>query len=230
MTLKNMTDTDKILKILKEHSSEESRKGMARYGINVEKAFGTGIPLLREIAKQHRKDHALALDLWKTGFHEARILATMVDDPARVDEKQMESWVKDFNSWDICDQCIMNLFEDIPLSWTKIFKWCKSEEEFVKRAGFVLIARLGVSDKKAKDEAFLPFFPLLVEHSDDARSMVRKAVNWALRQIGKRNKALNAKAIELAEKIQKRNSKTAKWIAADALKELKSEAIQKRLK
>jgi len=225
-----MTKTDVILKFLKANSSEESRQGMARYGINVEKAFGTGIPLLRDIAKQHKKDHALALDLWKTGFHEARILATMIDDPAKVDEKQMEAWVKDFNSWDICDQCIMNLFEDIPLAWQKVFEWCKSKEVFVKRAGFVLIARFAVSDKKAQDDVFLPFFPLIFEHSYDNRPMVKKAVNWALRQIGKRNKTLNPKAIELGESILKKDSKAAKWIATDALKELRSEAVQKRLK
>jgi len=221
---------DEIIKILKAHSSEESRKGMARYGIQVETAFGTGIPLLREIAKQHKKDHELALELWDTGFHEARILSSMIDDPKKVSEKQMEAWVKGFNSWDICDQCIMNLFEDIPLAWSKAVEWCKRKNEFEKRAGFVLMARFGVSDKKAKDDVFLPFLPLIYEHADDDRAMVKKAVNWALRQIGKRNKTLNPIAIEWCEKIYKKESKTAKWIAADALKELKSESIQKRLK
>jgi 3-methyladenine DNA glycosylase AlkD len=225
-----MNDLDKIIKTLQSHSSEESRRGMARYGINVEKAFGTGIPLLREIAKQHKKNHELALQLWETGFHEASILATMIDDPGKADEKQMEAWVKDFNSWDVCDQCIMNLFENIPLAWTKAFEWGRRDEEFVKRAGFVLIARFGVSDKKARNEAFLQFFPILYEQADDNRPMVKKAVNWALRQIGKRNKFLNAKAIELGEKIMKKDSKAAKWIATDALKELRSEAVQKRLK
>ena len=225
-----MKKVDEIIKILKAHSSEESRKGMARYGIQVETAFGTGIPLLREIAKQHKKDHELALELWDTGFHEARILSSMIDDPKKVSEKQMEAWVKGFNSWDICDQCIMNLFEDIPLAWSKAVEWCKRKNEFEKRAGFVLMARFGVSDKKAKDDVFLPFLPLIYEHADDDRAMVKKAVNWALRQIGKRNKTLNPIAIEWCEKIYKKESKTAKWIAADALKELKSESIQKRLK
>ena len=225
-----MTKTDEILKLLKSHSSEESRMGMSRYGINVEKAFGTGIPLLREIAKHHRKDHELALELWKSGFHEARIIATMIDDPAKVDELQMEAWVKDFNSWDLCDQCIMNLFEDIPLAWSKAFEWSGKDEMFVKRAGFVLMARFAVSDKKARDEVFLPFFPIIFQHADDNRQLERKAINWALRQIGKRNKTINAIAIEQAEKLLKMESKNAKWIATDALKELKSEAVQKRLK
>lgn len=225
-----MERVNKILRVLKSHSSEESRKGMARYGINIEKAFGTGIPLLRGIAKLCGKNHELALLLWETGYHEARILATMIDNPKEVTEKQMEEWVMDFNSWDICDQCIMNLFEDMPLAWKKINEWCNRDEEFVKRAGFVLIARLGVSDKKAKDDSFLQFFPLIYKHADDKRPMVKKAVNWALRQIGKRNKTLNKKAIELAEKIYLKKSIAAKWIASDAIRELKSEAVQKRLK
>ena len=226
----NKTKTDEILKLLKSHSSEESRTGMSRYGINIDKAFGTGIPLLREIARRYRKDHLLAEELWNSGFHEARILATMIDEPAKVDEKQMEAWVKDFNSWDLCDQCIMNLFEDIPLACSKPFEWCNKDEMFVKRAGFVLIARFAVSDKKAKDEAFLPFFPLIIEQANDSRQLVRKAVNWALRQIGKRNKTLNAIAIEKAEMILKKENKSSKWIATDALRELRSEAVQKRLK
>lgn len=225
-----MNKIKEILAILKSHSSEESRKGMARYGINTEMAFGTGIPLLRGLAKQYGKNHELALLLWKTGYHEARILATMIENPKEVTGKQMEEWVMDFNSWDICDQCIMNLFEDIPLAWKKIDEWCNREEEFVKRAGFVLIARFGVSDKKAKDESFVQFFPLLFKHANDKRPMVKKAVNWALRQVGKRNKKLNREAITLAEKIYLQESISAKWIATDAIRELKSEAVQKRLK
>ena len=219
-----------IIEILKKNGREENRIGMSRYGINVEKAFGCSIPLLREIAKQNKKNHELALSLWNTEFHEARILASMIDDPKQVDEAQMENWVKDFNSWDLCDQCCMNLLEDIPSAWEKAIEWSERKEEYVKRAGFVLMARFAVSDKKAGDEKFLLFFKLIEMHSADERNMVKKAVNWALRQIGKRNKSLHPVAIKYCEKILKQDSKAAKWIAADALRELKCEAVQKRLK
>lgn len=177
-----MKQVNEILKILKSHSSKESRIGMARYGINTETAFGTSIPILRDLAKIYGKNHELALSLWGTGYHEPRILATMIDDPKEVSNKQMEQWVIDFNSWDLCDQCIMNLFEDIPASWKKIKEWCNRDEEFVKRAGFVMIARLCVSDKEADDKKFTQYFPLIYKHADDNRPMVKKAVNWALRQ------------------------------------------------
>jgi 3-methyladenine DNA glycosylase AlkD len=225
-----MKKSDEIIKILKAHSSEESRKGMERYGIKSENAFGTGIPLLREIAKHHKKDHELALELWETGFHEARILASMVDDPNEVDEKQMERWVKDFDSWDVCDQCCMNLFKLTFFAWEKVVEWSRSEEEFVKRAAFALMACFAHGNKTTSDEDFFPFFKIIYEQTDDERNMVKKAVNWALRQIGKRNKTLNKIAIEWSEKISKKESKAAKWIAADALRELKSEAVQNRLK
>jgi 3-methyladenine DNA glycosylase AlkD len=218
-----------IIDVLKAHSSEESKKGMERYGIKIENAFGTGIPLLREIAKKNKKDHDLALELWSTGYHEARILASMVDDPKRVEEKQMESWVKDFNSWDLCDQCCMNLFKLTSSAWKKVVDWSKRDEEFVKRASFALMASLTFTSCKAKDEEYIPFLKIIYENSDDDRNMVRKAVNWALRSIGKRNKDLNVISIEWSEKILKRDTKAAKWIAADALRELKSEAVQKRL-
>jgi 3-methyladenine DNA glycosylase AlkD len=219
-----------IIEILKKNRREENRTGMARYGINVEKAFGCKIPLLREIAMQHKKNHALALELWNTGFHEARMLASMVEDPKKVDEAQMESWVKDFDSWDLCDQCCSNLFEDIPLAWEKAVEWSDRKEEYIKRAGFVLMARFAVSDKKASNEKFLPFLKLIENHSTDERNMVKKSVNWALRQIGKRNKTLHPVVIKYCERILKQDSKAAKWIAADALKELNNEKIIKRIK
>jgi 3-methyladenine DNA glycosylase AlkD len=226
---KSMT-AEEILKVLEKNGSEKNRTGMARYGINVDKAFGCTIPLLREIAKQHKRNHELALDLWSKGFHESRILASMIDDPKKVSELQMESWVKDFNSWDLCDQCCANLFEDIPIAWNKAVEWSEKNEEFVKRAGFVLMARFAVSDKKAGDEKFLPFLKLIEKHSCDERNMVKKAVNWALRQIGKRNKTLHPIAIKCSENILKQDSKSAKWIATDALRELKSESVIRRLK
>ncbi len=146
-----------------------------------------------------------------------------------VTETQVESWVADFNSWDLCDQCIMNLFEDLPYAWEKAVEWSQRERTFEKRAGFVMMARLAVSDKKADDKLFEPFFPIIVKESIDERNMVKKAVNWALRQIGKRSMYLNKKAVAVGKKIIEIDDKVARWIAKDALRELTGEAVQKRL-
>jgi len=204
--------------------------GMARFGINSRNTLGVSIPTLRRIAKQAGADHRLALDLWKSGIHEARILAAMVDDPARVTEAQMESWVKDFDSWDVCDQVCSNLFDQTPFAHRQAIAWTRREEEFVRRAGFVLMAALAVHDKAASDAAFLKFLPIIKRYATDERNFVKKAVNWALRQIGKRNRALNRAAIETAKEIQAIDSKSAKWIAADALRELTSATKQKKLR
>jgi 3-methyladenine DNA glycosylase AlkD len=213
-------NSKKIISELKRHSSLKDREGMARFGINPKYALGVRIPVLRSLAKKIGKDHELAQDLWKAKIHEVRILACMIDDPKIVTEKQLEEWVKEFNSWDLCDQCCSNLFVKIPFGWEKAKEWPKRKEEFVRRAGFALMAYLACHDKKAKDEDFVKFFPVIKKYSTDERNFVRKAVNWALRQIGKRNKNLNKKAIALAKEIQKIDSKTAKWIAGDAIREL----------
>lgn len=209
-----------VINNLKKNSNLKDREGMARFGINPKYALGVRIPVLRNLAKKTGKSHNLAQELWKTKIHEARILACMIDDPKVVTEKQLEEWVREFNSWDLCDQCCMNLFDKIPLAWKKAHEWPKREEEFVRRAGFSLMACLVVHDKKARDPDFLKFFPVIKKHSTDDRNFVRKAVNWALRQIGKRSKNLNRRAIVLAKEIQKIDSKTAKWIANDAIREL----------
>ncbi len=219
-----------ILDKLRVLSNPKAVAGMARFGINPENTYGVSIPNLRKIAKEAGKDHSIALDLWASDIHEAKILASMIDDPKRVTEAQMERWVKDFDSWDVCDQCCMNLFEKTEYAYQKCVEWSSREEEFVKRAGFVLMARLVVSDKKAGDEEFMEFFPIIKREAIDERNYVKKAVNWALRQMGKRNRSLNRTAIRAAEEIQEINSRSAKWIASDALRELKSEAVQKRLK
>jgi 3-methyladenine DNA glycosylase AlkD len=203
---------------------------MARYGINSANAYGVSIPELRAIAKEIGTDHQLALELWASGIHEARILAGMIADPDMTTERLLDAWVKDFDSWDVCDQCCMNLFENAKFAYSKAIEWSASDKEYIKRAGFVMMARLAVSDKKAKDEKFLEFLPIIKRESGDSRNYVQKAVNWALRQIGKRNAALNSKAIEAAEEIQKTSMRSAKWIASDALRELKSEEVQARLK
>jgi 3-methyladenine DNA glycosylase AlkD len=220
---------DDILKKLKSLSDPKAVEGMARFGINPENTFGVSIPNLRQIAKETGKDHALAQQLWASGIHEARILASMVDDPKMVTEEQLERWVKDFDSWDVCDQCCMNLFEKTQFAYQKAVEWSSNDKEFIKRTGFVLMARLAVSDKKADDRQFEPFLPIIKRESTDNRNFVKKAVNWALRQIGKRNLNLNGKAIETAEGIQEIDSKSARWIAADALRELTGQAVLERL-
>lgn len=219
-----------VLRKLKKLGSKRDRQGMARFGINTENAYGVSLYKVRPLAKEIGKDHKLALELWKSCIHEARILASIIDDPAKVTETQMERWVKDFDSWDVCDQVLSNLFDKTKFAYKKAFEWSKREEEFVKRAGFVMMACLAVHDKQAADKDFENFFPVIIREATDERNFVRKAVNWALRGIGKRNKNLNKKAIATAEKIQKIDSKSARWIASDALRELTSEKVQQRLK
>ena len=218
-----------ILKKLKSHSNLNNVEGMARFGINPKNTLGVSIPIIRKIAKEIGKNHQLAQKLWQSGIHEARILACLIAEPEKLTEKQMESWVKDFNSWDVCDQCCGNLFDKTKFAYQKAIEWSKRKEEFVKRAGFVLMATLSVHDKKAADKKFERFFPFIKKEAIDERNFVKKAVNWALRQIGKRNLALNKKTIAVAKEIQKIDSKSAKWITNDAIRELTSEAVQKRL-
>jgi 3-methyladenine DNA glycosylase AlkD len=153
----------------------------------------------------------------------------MVDEPVKVTEAQMERWVKEFDSWDVCDQCCMNLFEDSPFAYQKCVEWSSRKEEYIKRAGFVLMARLAVSDKKAGDQPFESFLAAIKRECNDNRNFVKKAVNWALRQIGKRNRNLNRKAIETAKEIQRMDSRSARWIATDAIRELTSGSVQGRL-
>jgi 3-methyladenine DNA glycosylase AlkD len=219
-----------IIEKLKSVSNPDAVGGMARFGITPENTFGVSIPNLRKIAKETKKNHALAQQLWESGFRETMILASMIDEPEMVTEEQMEKWVLDFDYWEICDQCCMNLFEKTGFAYEKAIEWSLRDEQFVKRAGFVLMARLAVSDKKADDSRFEQFFPMMLREADDERNFVKKAVNWALRQIGKRNLTLNEKAIETAMEIQKIDSKSARWIASDAIRELSGEAVQKRLR
>lgn len=221
---------EEILRQLESLSDPEAVAGMARFGINPSNTYGVSIPNLRKIAKETGKNHLLAQQLWQSGIHEARILASMVDNPENVTEEQMENWVDDFDSWDVCDQCCSNLFDKTEFAYRKAIEWSMREEEFVKRAGFVLMAVLAVHDKEAKDEEFLRFLPIIKRESTDDRNFVKKAVNWALRQIGKRNLHLNKGAIETAKEIQKMESRSSKWIASDAIRELTGEASQKRLR
>jgi 3-methyladenine DNA glycosylase AlkD len=220
---------DEILKFLQENSNPKNKEGMARFGINTEKAFGISMPLLREAAKHYKKDHFLALELWQSGYHEARILAGLIDDHLKCTSEQMEQWVLGFNSWDVCDQVCMNLFWKTEFAWDKVREWAEREEEFVRRASFALMAVLAVKVKKTDEIEFLALFPLIEKYSTDKRNFVKKAVNWALRQIGKRNRKLHPFALELAEKLMKSDDRTARWIGTDAYKELISEGVAKTL-
>ena len=221
---------NQIIEELKGLSNTEDIKGMKRFGITPQKTYGVKIPDLRKIAKNAGKNHYLAKELWKTDYRETKILACMIEDPSLVTEKQMDKWVLEFDYWEICDQCCMNLFRKTSFAYQKIFEWSTHEEEFVKRAPFTLIAVLAVHDKESPNEKFEQFFPIIIRESVDNRNNVKKAVNWALRQIGKKNIYLNKKAILISEKIYSINSKSTKWIASDALRELKSEKIQKKIR
>ena len=201
---------------------------MARYGINTHQTLGISIYELRRIAKAVEPSHDLAEELWATGIHEAKILASYIDCPEWVSEEQMERWVLDFDSWDVCDQ-VCELFAGTQHAYAKSFAWSERSEEFVKRTAFALIAELAAHDKKASDEKMAQFLPVIVSQSTDGRNFVKKAVNWALRNIGKRNLHLNYLAIETAKQIQQIDDRTAHWVAADALRELTSEKVQLRL-
>jgi 3-methyladenine DNA glycosylase AlkD len=219
-----------ILTELKSLGNPAAAEGMARYGINTERAYGVSIPNLRKIARKTGKNLPLAEALWASGIHEARILAGMIYPPEEITAKQMEEWVSDFNSWDLCDQCCNNLFRKAVDAHGKAVEWSSRKEEFVKRAGFVLMACLSVHDKKAGNSEFRKFLPIIKREAVDKRNFVKKAVNWALRQIGKRNLSLNEAVIAAAHEIEKMDSSAAKWVAKDAIRELTSEAVQKRLR
>jgi len=215
-----MTKKTEILSILQQNANPQNVAGMARFGINPKGTLGISIPTLRNLAKRFKLDHELAHQLWASGIHEAKILASMIDDPKKVTKEQIDEWVVQFDSWDVCDQVCMNLFDKTPYAYLKAAEWCEREEEFVKRAGFALMASLAFHDKNAPDESFEAFFPLILKHANDERNYVKKAVNWALRQIGKRNRQLRQKAIEVVQQMANLDSKAARWNAKDALQEL----------
>jgi 3-methyladenine DNA glycosylase AlkD len=220
---------NEIIQKIKSLANPANMEGMARYGINVANAYGVSVYTLREIGREIGKDHELALKLWASGIHEARLLACLIDRPDMITEEQLESWVKDFDSWDVCDVCCGHLFDRTAVAYRKAQEWSEREEEFVKRAGFTLMAALSVHDKKASDEDFVRLLPVIKKHATDDRNYVKKAVNWALRQIGKRNWNLNEMAIKTAEEIKQLDSKSARWIANDAIRELTGEKVQKKL-
>ena len=194
---------------------------MARFGIVGKNRLGLSVPAMRAIARTLGRDHTLALALWETGIPDARIVASMVADPKLLTSRQMDSWVKGFASWDVCDQTCLNAFSKSPLAWRKVAVWAQRKDEFVRRAAFALLATLAVHDKQAPDQDFITALALVEDSSGDDRNFVKKAVNWALRNIGKRNPALRSAAIESALRIQQQGGRSARWIAADALRELR---------
>lgn len=220
-------DSDQVITRLKRMANPRNVAGMARFGINTKRTLGISVNDLRVMAREIGKNHTLAQELWRSGIHEARILAALIDAPDRITNRQLDRWVKDFDSWDICDQ-VCGLFERTPLGRNKIQLWAKSDHEFVKRAAFAMIAGLAVHDKMASDRLFKQYLVLIRQGAKDERNFVKKAANWALRSIGKRNRALNRQAVAEARKIQKIDSRAARWIAADALRELTSVKVHRR--
>jgi 3-methyladenine DNA glycosylase AlkD len=215
---------------LKSLADADYLAGMAHFAIKTDRALGVSAPRMRKLAKEIGTDHKLALELWETRIHEARAIATLIDDPKQVTKSQMNKWVRQVDNWGVCDACCGVLFDKTPFAWSKAVEWAERKEEFVRRAGFSLMAALAIHDKKAPDKKYLPFFGIIKRHADDERNFVKKAVNWALRQIGKRNIALNKKAVAVAREIQKMNSPAARWIAADALRELTNKKVRARLR
>lgn len=217
--------------------SEENRAGMARFGIRVDNALGISVTTLRGIAREVlrpiKRDadarHALAAELWASGIHEARILAALVDEPTCVTREQMEAWASDFDSWDLCDQVCANLFDRTDLAWDAVFAWAERDEEFVKRAAFALLAALAWHRKDTSDERFLPYLRVIECGARDDRNFVKKAVNWALRQVGKRSADLNRQAVLLSERLRAEDSRAARWVGNDAYRELTGDAVRARL-
>jgi len=218
------------LQKLKTHGSRENIEGMARFGITTERRLGVSVPEMRRIARECGKDHPLSIRLWNSGIPEARIVASMIADPSEMTAAEMDRWVSEFDSWDVCDQVCMNLFERTPFAGKKIRQWSRREEEFVRRAAYALIACLAWHDKDAPDVVFTGFLPIIKRGVTDERNFVKKSVNWALRSIGKRNPRLNRAAVSTAKEISRLDSKSARWIGADAIRELTSAAVQRRIR
>jgi len=232
-----------ILAELRQMGRAEHREKMAQFGIDTKGAFGVSVYDLRKLQKRLGRDHQLALALWASRNHEARLLACFVDEPEAVTAAQMDGWAKDFDSWDICDQATTSLFDLTEHAWPKAAEWARRDEEWIKRAGFALIAGLAVHDQRATDRSFMKLFALIEEGAFDHRNFVKKGVNWALRNIGKRNQTLNLAAVACARRLllnaNRRaggerggdvDARAARWVATDALRELTSEKTRARLK
>jgi 3-methyladenine DNA glycosylase AlkD len=222
--------SDDVLHAIEALASGRVRASMKHFGIKTDNACGVTTPALHALARKIGRDHQLAQQLWASGIFEARVVAAFIDEPDKVTRRQLESWARELDSWAVCDACCCYLFRKTPFAWEMAVAWSTRKGEFVKRAAFALMAYLAVHDKAAADDQILTFLPIIERESDDDCPFVRRAVNWSLRQIGKRNLRLNAKAIEAGERIKARGTRSARWIASHALRELRSEAVQKRLK
>lgn len=218
-----------VIAALKKRSSKKTRDGMARYAIPSERAFGVPVGEIRKLGKTLGKSHALADALWKSGHYEARMLATFVDDIALVSPQQMDAWCKDFDNWAICDTACFGFFDRSAHAYKKVALWSKRKPEFEKRAAFALLASLALHDKEAETKEFSRFLPLVEAGASDGRNFVKKAVSWALRSIGRRNSELNRASIECAQRLAQSEQTSARWVGKDALRELSSPALQKRL-
>jgi 3-methyladenine DNA glycosylase AlkD len=223
------TKLREVLRKLRALGKPENVAAMARFGVRAKKAYDVSAPAAHKLAKEIGRDHRLSLQLWNTGIHDARGFAALVSEPDKITPAQMERWARDFDSWDVVDGCCRYAFLDTPYAWKKALEWSRRKGEFQKRAGFSMMAYLAVHDKQADDKKFLALLPVIQRASRDERHFVKKAVNWALRQIGKRNQRLNRAAIATGKAIRALGSPAARWIAADALRELTSDAVMKRL-
>jgi 3-methyladenine DNA glycosylase AlkD len=223
-----MTRND-VLKWLEKKGTRRYRDGLARYGIVAPKAFGVPVGALLQFAKQNGKDHALAAELWKSGWYEARLLAAMIDDPKQVTRRQMDAWVRDFDNWGVCDTVCWHLFDYTPSAWEALRRFASSPHEFVKRAGFAMMAGQAGHNKSASDAQFLALLPLIERGARDERNFVKKAVNWALRRIGGRSPALHAAALGLAGRLAESDQASCRWVGKDALRDLSRPVVRARL-
>jgi 3-methyladenine DNA glycosylase AlkD len=210
---------DEILREMRRRANPSALEGMARFGIDTQSALGLNVPTIRAIAKRVGKNQSLAEELWDSKIHEARWLASLVADPNKITRSTMDRWTRDFNSWDVCDACCCDLFDRTPFVWQKIPRWAANKHEYVRRAAFSTLACAAVHLKSAEDQRFLDGLILVEKYAFDDRNFVRKAVNWALRNIGKRNARLLPAAVACAKRIRAQDTKSARWIAADALRE-----------
>ena len=225
-----MKESEEIVKLLQQLHSDQNIAGMKRFGIASDNMYGVSVTTLRKIAKTYKKNHELALELWKIGALETRMLATLIDEKEKVTKRQMDEWTRVFDNWAVCDGACFNLFRYLSFADTKVYQYAKSNEEFVRRTAFSLIAGMAIGVKSLDDSVFIPYLDLIVNYSEDERNFVRKAVNWALRQIGKRNKCLHKEALKIAKQLKESENKTARWIGSDAYRELTNPKIIARIK
>ncbi len=219
-----------ILQFLRTHGNARTIQSMRKFGIDSARLLGLDTRQVQAVARGAGRNHSMALRLWRTGYFEARLLACLVDDPEMVTERQLERWARDLDSWAICDGACQDLFSKTRFAWGKAFEWSRRPEAFVKRASFALVAKLAVHDRTAPDSKFIRFLGVIEREADDPRKYVKKGVNWALREIGKRNRSLNSAALKAAARIHRQATPSARWIASDALRELRSNAVQRRLR